>query len=94
MTAQEVPAQPESLPFFRFSLVQASVMPSRIACSHERLLPPLLALAVLFCFDSWQAFFLLRKDDCNFFRDVASDTARELRQIMVSMVSAEQDDAG
>lgn len=35
---------------------------------------------------SLQAFFLLRKDDCNFFRDLAPATAQEIRHIMVSMV--------
>lgn len=35
----------------------------------------------------WQSFLLLRKDKCNFFRDVDPSTAQEIRRIMVSMVS-------
>ncbi|CAM9959431.1 unnamed protein product [Ectocarpus fasciculatus] len=35
-----------------------------------------------------EAFFLLREDECNFFRDLAPATAQEIRHIMVSMVLA------
>eukprot|EP00903_Cladosiphon_okamuranus_P015616 g14420.t1 len=45
-------------------------------------------VSILENFHLSEAFFLLRKDECNFFRDVAPDMARELRQIMVSMVLA------
>ncbi|CAN0566397.1 unnamed protein product, partial [Ectocarpus sp. 12 AP-2014] len=33
-----------------------------------------------------EAFFLLREDECNFFRDLVPATAQEIRHIMVSMV--------
>ncbi|CAM9374223.1 unnamed protein product [Ectocarpus sp. 12 AP-2014] len=35
-----------------------------------------------------EAFFLLREDECNFFRDLVPATAQEIRHIMVSMVLA------
>ena len=38
----------------------------------------------------WKAFLLLRKDECNFFRDVAPPMAQEIRRIMISMVRYER----
>eukprot|EP00904_Undaria_pinnatifida_P007165 jgi/Undpi1/3579/HiC_scaffold_16.g06951.m1 len=45
-------------------------------------------ISVLENFHLSEAFLLLRKDECNFFRDVAPPMAQEIRRIMISMVLA------